>query len=112
MLGEGHGGGRRQFAFGFQTGDLVRAMVTTGKKVGTYLGRVAIRASGSFNIQTGNGLVQGVHHRFCALVQRADGYGYSWTKIALDKGDAGTGAACAAALSLPGLNAGVSRATG
>jgi 5-methylcytosine-specific restriction endonuclease McrA len=103
---------RSKSAFGFQTGDLVRAVVTTGKKVGTYLGRVAIRASGSFNIQTGNGLVQGIHHRFCTLVQRADGYGYAWTKIAFNKGDAGTGAACAAALSLPGLNAGVSRATG
>jgi len=85
-------------------------VVTTGKKVGTHLGRVAIRASGRFNLQTGNGLVQGIHHQFCTLVQRADGYGYSWTKIALEKGDAGTGAACAAALSLPGLNAGVSRA--
>jgi len=103
---------RSKSAFGFQTGDLVRAVVTTGKKVGTYLGRVAIRASGSFNVQTGNGLVQGIHHRFCTLVQRADGYGYAWTKIALDKGDAGTGAACTAALSLPGLNAGVSRAFG
>jgi hypothetical protein len=28
---------------------------------------------GGFNIQTGNGLVQGIHHRFCTLVQRADG---------------------------------------
>jgi hypothetical protein len=88
---------------------MARAVVTTGKKVGEYLGRVAIRASGSFNIQTGNGLAQGIHHRFCTLVQRADGYGYAWTRIALDKGDAG-GAACAAVLSLPGLNAGVSRA--
>lgn len=101
---------RSKSAFGFQTGDLVRAVVTTGKKVGTYLGRVAIRASGSFNIQSSTGLVQGIHHRFCTVVQRADGYGYSWTKIALDKGGAGAGAACAAALSLPGLNAGVSRA--
>jgi len=103
---------RSKSAFGFQTGDLVRAVVKTGKKAGEYLGRIAIRASGSFNIQTGNGLVQGIHHRFCTLVQRADGYGYLWTKIAFDKGDAGTGAACAAALSLPGLNTGVSRATG
>jgi len=103
---------RRKSAFGFQTGDLVRAVVTTGKKAGTYLGRVAIRASGRFNLQTGNGLVQGIHHRFCALVQRADGYGYTWTKIALDKGAAGTGAAYAAALSLPSMNVGVSRANG
>ena len=103
---------RRKSAFGFQTGDMVKAVVTTGKKVGIYLGRVAIRASGSFNIQTGNGLVQGISHRFCSRIQRADGYGYSWIKIATTKGGAGTGAACAAALSLPGLNARVSRANG
>ena len=97
---------RRKSAFGFQTGDLVRAVVTKGKKVGTYLGRVAIRASGSFNIQTGSGLVQGIHHRFCKPIQRADGYGYFWNTIALSKGDAGV------ALSLPGINAGGSRANG
>jgi 5-methylcytosine-specific restriction endonuclease McrA len=73
---------RSKSAFGFQTGDLVRAVVTTGKKVGTYLGRVAIRTSGSFNIQSASGLVQGIHHRFCTLLQRADGYGYSWARIA------------------------------
>jgi Restriction endonuclease len=103
---------RSKSAFGFQTGDMVKAIVTTGKKAGTYLGRVAIRASGSFNIQTGNGLIQGIHHRFCTLIQRSDGYGYSWTKIASTQGDAGTGAVHAAALSLPGLKAEVSRAIG
>ncbi|POB10927.1 RNA-guided endonuclease IscB [Sulfobacillus sp. hq2] len=102
---------RSKSAFGFQTGDLVKAVVTKGKKVGTYMGRVAIRARGSFNIQGGNGLIQGIHHRFCALLQRADGYGYFWTKIALDKGEAGMGRSSTAALSLPGVNAGVSRAT-
>ena len=101
---------RNKSAFGFQTGDLVRAFVTSGKKAGRYLGRVAIRATGSFNIQTATGLVQGITHRFCTLIQRADGYGYSWTKRALNKGDAGMGAAYAAALSLPGMNPGVSRA--
>jgi hypothetical protein len=60
---------------------MVRAVVTTGKKVGTYLGRVTIRASGSFNIQTESGLVQGIHHRFCTRIQRADGYGYQWHSI-------------------------------
>ncbi|HEX4202957.1 MAG TPA: hypothetical protein VHZ51_01900, partial [Ktedonobacteraceae bacterium] len=34
---------------GFQTGDIVKAIVPTGKKVGTYVGRVAVRSSGSFN---------------------------------------------------------------
>jgi 5-methylcytosine-specific restriction endonuclease McrA len=74
---------RSKSAFGFQTGDLVRVVVTTGKKAGNYLGRVAIRASGSFNIQSATGLVQGIHHRCCTLLQRADGYGYSWTRIAI-----------------------------
>lgn len=103
---------RSKSAFGFQTGDLVQAIVAGGKKAGAYLGRVAIRTSGRFNIQTVTGLVQGIHYRFCTRIQRADGYGYSWTKIATDKGDAGTGAADAAALSLPGLNAGGSHANG
>ena len=73
---------RSKSVFGFQTGDLVRAVVTTGKRAGIYQGRLAIRASGSFNIQSATGLVQGIHHRFCTLIQRADGYGYSWTRIA------------------------------
>ena len=103
---------RSKSALEFQTGDMAKAIVTTGKKAGAYLGRVAIRASGSFNIQTATGLIQGISHRFCSMIQRADGYGYSTTKIALNKGEAGTGAAHAAALSLPGMNAGVSRAIG
>lgn len=101
---------RRKSVLGFQTGDLVKAVVTTGKKAGTYRGRVAIRACGSFNIQTATGLVQGISHRFCTLIQRADGYGYSWTKKVITQGGAGIRGNLAAALSLPGLNAGVSRA--
>ena len=66
---------RRRIA-GFQTGDLVWAEVLSGKKAGVYVGRVAVRASGSFNIQTPHGVVQGVHARHCRLLQRADGYGY------------------------------------
>ncbi len=62
---------------GFQTGDLVRAQVTTGKKQGQYVGRVLVRASGSFDITTSSGRVQGIHHRFCAPVQRSDGYSYA-----------------------------------
>ncbi|NEO23067.1 MULTISPECIES: RNA-guided endonuclease IscB [unclassified Moorena] len=40
---------------GFQTGDIVRAVVTQGKKIGTYVGRVATRKSGYFNISTKSG---------------------------------------------------------
>ena len=61
---------------GFQTGDIARAVVPTGKKAGTYVGRIAVRATGSFNIQTPYGVVQGISHRHCRLVQRGDGYRY------------------------------------
>ena len=38
---------------------------------------MAVRATGSFNIQTGDGVVQGISHRHCRVIQRGDGYGYS-----------------------------------
>jgi 5-methylcytosine-specific restriction endonuclease McrA len=60
----------------FQTGDIVRAVVPTGKKTGTYLGRIAIRSTGSFNITTNQGTIQGISHRHCTLLHRADGYEY------------------------------------
>ena len=62
---------------GFQTGDQVRAIVTKGKKTGQHVGRVAVRASGSFNIQTAQGVVQGISWKDCRLLQRANGYRYS-----------------------------------
>ncbi|MFF7882000.1 RNA-guided endonuclease IscB [Streptomyces sp. NPDC020794] len=61
---------------GFQTGDLVRATVPVGAKAGTHTGRVAVRASGRFNIRTQHGIVQGIGHQYVRLLQRADGYGY------------------------------------
>jgi len=61
---------------GFQTGDMVKAVVPTGKNTGTYIGRIAIRASGSFNIKTPNSTIQGISYRYCQLVQRLDGYTY------------------------------------
>ena len=62
---------------GFQTGDMVSANVQKGKKIGFYVGRVVVRATGSFNIQTAQGVVQGISHRSCKVIQRADGYGFS-----------------------------------
>ncbi len=68
---------RRKQIHGFQTGDRVIAKVSKGKKIGHYKGRVAVRASGNFNIQTANGVVQGIRWKDCCLVQRSDGYHYS-----------------------------------
>jgi 5-methylcytosine-specific restriction endonuclease McrA len=68
---------REKIHFNFQTGDIVKAIVTTGKKVGNYVGKVAIRSSGSFNISTKDGLVQGISHKFCKRIQAKDGYSYA-----------------------------------
>jgi len=64
------------FVQGFQTGDIVKAIVTTGKKIGTYVGRVAVRSKGSFNISAKE-LVQGIGHKYCQILHRKDGYGYA-----------------------------------
>jgi hypothetical protein len=62
---------------GFQTGDMVKAVVTSGKKIGTYIGRVAVRASGSFNIKTARETIQGISYKYCQPQHRSDGYMYS-----------------------------------
>jgi len=58
---------------GFRTGDLVKAMVLKGKFIGTHLGRVAIRATGSFTIDG----VTTTSWKNCQIVQRVDGYSCS-----------------------------------
>jgi 5-methylcytosine-specific restriction endonuclease McrA len=68
---------RTKFHFGFQTGDIVKSVVKTGKKIGEYIGRIATRAIGSFNISTRNGLVQGISYKTCKTIHQKDGYGYS-----------------------------------
>ncbi|MDJ0800493.1 MAG: RNA-guided endonuclease IscB [Calothrix sp. MO_167.B12] len=68
---------RLKFVKGFQTGDIVKAIVATGKKVGEYIGRVAVRTTGSFNISTAKGLVQGISHKYCTPIYKKDGYSYA-----------------------------------
>lgn len=67
---------------GFRTGDLVRAVVKAGTKTGSYRGRVAVRTSGSFNITTAQETVEGIHARWCHLLQQRDGYQYQQQKEA------------------------------
>ncbi|MEG4859519.1 RNA-guided endonuclease IscB [Microcoleus sp. K1-B6] len=67
---------RFKFVKGFQTGDIVKAIVTSGKKIGTYVGRVAVRTSGSFNISASE-LVSGISHKYCSVIHRKDGYSYA-----------------------------------
>ena len=65
---------------GFQTGDLVKAIVQKGKKTGSYIGRVSIRSTGNFNIRVGDQTTQGISVKHCRLIQRTDGYTYNNTK--------------------------------
>ncbi|OCQ93408.1 HNH endonuclease [Nostoc sp. MBR 210] len=66
-----------KFIKGFQTGDIVKAVVTNGKKIGEYIGRVAVRSTGSFNISAQRGLIQGINYKFCKSIHKKDGYSYS-----------------------------------
>lgn len=72
---------RQKKHFGFQTGDMVKANIPKGKYEGVYLGRVAVRKNGYFDVKGTDGkrLCQGVSHKYCQLIQRADGWQYEKT---------------------------------
>ena len=76
-------------SWGFQTGDMVRAVIPKGKFKGTYCGRIAIRARPSFALSTStidkpyplrfSSLAVGlfdVHPKYLTILQRSDGYVY------------------------------------
>jgi hypothetical protein len=63
---------RQKGWFGFQTGDLVRAVVPQGKHAGTHVGRVAVRSSGRFRV----GGCDGISWKQCRRVHQRDGYDY------------------------------------
>jgi 5-methylcytosine-specific restriction endonuclease McrA len=68
------------FVKGFQTGDIVKAVVTKGKKIGAYMGRIAVRSSGRFNVLTVTGLIQGINYKCCSILHKKDGYSYAIPK--------------------------------
>lgn len=63
---------------GFQTGDMVKAVVPSGLNAGKHLGRVIIKSSGYFEIKSKNSSVQGINHKYCRLIQKGDGYLYNY----------------------------------
>ena len=108
---------RKKRVHGFGTGDMVRADVPSGVKAGIHTGRVAIRASGSFNIQSHQDgkavVVQGISHKHCRVIQRCDGYGYFFNRADNTSREQARPKATDAvhpALCLPALKDGVSRA--
>lgn len=67
---------RKKIQFGFQTGDLVRALVLTGKFAGTWMGRISVRARPSFKLSSTK--VFDIHPKYLEVMQRNDGYSYDF----------------------------------
>lgn len=63
---------------GFQTGDMVKAIIPKGSRQGEYIGKVAVRSSGFFNIQTKIKTIETIWHKHFHIIQRSDGYLYSY----------------------------------
>lgn len=61
---------------GFQTGDIVKAIITKGKYAGEYFGRIAVRVKGNFAIKVNTSKPFDVNHRYCQVVHKKDGYSY------------------------------------
>ena len=79
---------RTKMNFGFQTGDMVRAIVPEFnernkplKTSGVHVGRIAVRSKPSVKITGKQGKVDGVNPKYISLIQRADGYEYKQTRI-------------------------------
>ena len=58
------------------TGDWAKAIVPQGKNKGVHIGRITTRATPSFAV----GRVDGIHTKHIVLLQRNDGYEYSYIK--------------------------------
>ncbi|WP_414584852.1 RNA-guided endonuclease IscB [Scytonema sp. PCC 10023] len=65
--------------FGFQTGDMVRAILPSGKFAGIHVGRLTVRESGVFEMRTPKGKVSPVRHKYCKSIHRNDGYMYAFS---------------------------------
>lgn len=74
---------RQKSFFGFQTGDIVKASVPKGKYSGVWIGAVACRKSGYFDMKNKEGvrMVQGISYKHCKVLSRADGYEYSIERL-------------------------------
>lgn len=67
-----------KFYLGFQSGDIVKAVVPNGKYAGTHVGRIAIRFRPSFRLGRFD-----VHPKYVSVIHKADGYEVSFLKAPL-----------------------------
>ena len=71
---------RQKKVYGFSTGDMVKAIIPKGKKKGVCVGKVAVRKTGSFNLQN----LRPNHTRyFLSLLQI--NYTLGWLFLQLEK---------------------------
>ena len=78
---------RTKRVHGFATGDIVFAQIPKGKNQGEYIGRVSVRQSGSFDLKTANGKIGGISWKYCRLLAKNDGYGYSYNSLKSEKNE-------------------------
>jgi len=72
-----HRTGNKKF-FGFQTGDIVKAIVPQGKYIGIHSGRIIVRSRPSFRLNKFD-----VHPKYLQLLHKADGYTYSKGNVSI-----------------------------
>ncbi len=72
---QGHRARQKHYG-GMQTGDIVQAVVPTGKYAGTWTNRVVVKASGWFDLVI-DGKKASVNQRHCTRLWAADGYTYT-----------------------------------
>jgi 5-methylcytosine-specific restriction endonuclease McrA len=66
---------KKKGTHGFQTGDIVKAVVPAHlKNAGIHISRMSAKASGAFTIATSSGTVTDIGNRYCRKLQQADGY--------------------------------------
>lgn len=68
---------RRKVHFGFQTGDIVKANIPSGKYLGQFFGRITIRSRPSFSLKTTANKFD-VHPKYLRRIHQADGYSYEF----------------------------------
>lgn len=72
----------KRFTHGFHTGDIVKAIVPGPlKNAGTHIGRMSANAAGQFTISTYKSRVTDIGKKYCRILQRADGYGFSYPVV-------------------------------
>ena len=66
--------------FGFKTGDMVKVSIPDNAKtkipVGVYIGRIAVRSSGHFDVKTKDAKLT-APHKYCKPLHLMDGYSYA-----------------------------------